>query len=162
MSRLLGNTLPPLLQTQLDGSHLEEQRGQAIQISTVDVAGWPHPALISYDELLALSPHCLRLAVYREGQTADNLRRDGRLTLCFVQPNLALYVKVQARPLPTLAQFPQLAAFELWVEQVLEDFSRSEVEGTAQLTSGITFRLGADAAVPGDRAWQVLHALAHL
>jgi hypothetical protein len=162
MSRLLGNSLPPLLQAQLDGKHLEEQRGQAIQITTVDPSGWPHPALVSYAELLALSPHCLRLAVYHDGQTADNLRRDGRLTLCFVQPDLALYVKAHARLLPTLAQFPKLAAFELWVELVLEDFSRSEVEGTAQLASGITFRLGADAVVQGDRAQQILNALAHL
>lgn len=150
MSRFLGTILPTRLQEQLNGTQLAAQAGKAILISTVDPQGWPHPALLSYGEMLALGPQSLRLAVYCDGHTADNLRRRGCLTLCFVEADLALYVKAQAIALPPLVGFEKLAAFQLTVQQVLEDFTRSDVEGSAQLLSGITFRLGADSSLQGD------------
>jgi hypothetical protein len=162
MSRSLGSALPERLHKQLDGTHPEAQAGKAILISTVDPQGWPHPALLSYSEMLALGTQNLRLAVYRDGRTADNLHRHGCLTLCFVEPDLAIYVKARATVLPPLTAFQHLAAFHLVIQQVLEDFTRSDVEGTAQLLSGITFRLGADPTLHSHDPCMLLRDLADL
>jgi hypothetical protein len=142
MSRELGNALPGALLALLDGRDLASRLGKAILITTVDEAGWAHPALLSYGEVAAVDAARLRLATYANSRTSDNLRRSGRLTLCFVEAGIAYYVKTSARELPAAPQPSGLARFEAAVEQVLVDQAREDLEPGARLTRGIEFEDG--------------------
>lgn len=112
--------------------------GEAILIATIDSMGWPHPALLSYAEVVALDARTLRFATYRESATAQNLRERGAMTFCLFAPGSAYYLKARARE---LAPSETLARFEAVVVEVLADEARAELEGAATVSSGIGFRI---------------------
>jgi hypothetical protein len=117
--------------------------GRAILITTCDAQGWPHPALLSYGEVVAVDPRRLRLATYRTSRTSGNLRRDGKLTVCLIEPGMAYYIKTVTRPQQDpMEGFADLTRFEASVEVVLVDHAREDLESGARVTSGITFELG--------------------
>lgn len=160
MSRQLGNELPKEILTLLDGHDLPSRAGKAILITTIDAQGWPHPALLSYGEVLALDARRLRLATYASSGTSNNMRRSGRLTLCLIEARMAYYVKTRAEEQTSrFADFPTLARFEATVEHVLADQVREDVEQQAWIKSGIVFETAKPMAeVLGD--WSaVLNAL---
>src|SRR5574341_1298494 len=141
MARPLGETLPDVLHELLGGRDLAARIGQAILITTTDTQGWPHPALLSYGEVVAVDRRRLRLALYRTSGTSGNLRRDGKLTLCLIEPAMAYYLKTVAKEEQNpMDGFLELARFEARVEQVLVDQAREDLEPGAGVTGGITFR----------------------
>lgn len=143
MARALGNTLPDALWGLLSGQDLAARMGQAILITTTDAEGWPHPALLSYGEVVAVDRRRLRLAVYRTSRTSGNLRRNGKLTLCLIGAGMAYYVKtIAGEPQDPMKGFADLARFEVTVETVLADQAREDLEPGARLTGGITFDPG--------------------
>src|SRR5512136_1437886 len=93
MAREVEDTLPDFLYELLGGRDLSARMGEAVPIATTDAAGWPHPALLSYGEMVAVDRRRLRLALYRTSRTADNLRRNGKLTVCLIGKNMAYYIK---------------------------------------------------------------------
>jgi len=139
MSRPLGDELPEALLTLLDGHDLASRLGHAILITTIDARGWPHPALLSYGEVVAVDARRLRVATYRSSGTSDNLRRTGHLTLCLVEAGMAYYLKTRALEQSSPAGFPALARFEAIVDHVLVDQAREDVEPDARITSGVRF-----------------------
>jgi len=143
VARALGNTLPDVLLARLSGRDLPARMGQAILIATTDPQGWPHPALLSYGEVVAVDARRLRLATYRSSGTSGNMRRDGTLTVCLIDEGMAYYVKTSVREKQNpMAGFPELARFEATVEMVLADQAREDLEPGARLTGGITFDPG--------------------
>jgi len=146
MSRELGNELPAVLLSLLDGHHLPARMGKAILITTVDAAGWAHPALLSYGEVVAIDARRLRLATYRGSKTSSNLRRSGRLTLCLIEAGMAYYVKTHALEQQAAADLAGLARFEATVEQVLSDQAREDLEPSAKIITGIEFDPGRPAS----------------
>ncbi len=142
MSRDLGAELPAALRERLDGQNLRALMGRAHLVVTVDAQGRPHPAMLSHGEILATGPSQIRVATYRSSTAANNMRRNGHLTLCLVDAGMACYVKGRAAELPPMADFPKLARFQVQVEQVLEDYSQAEIEGEARVLGGITFTVG--------------------
>ena len=145
MSHLVGKELPPQVLEQFSGRDLRACFGRVIPVITVDAAGFPHPALLSFGEVVALDARRIGLATYADSTTTNNMRRNGRLTLLLVEPEGTYYIKGTVRERPGgLPAFPGLAHLEMRVEQVLEDAARSEVEGEARITSGIRFGAGPD------------------
>jgi hypothetical protein len=143
MSRALGDSLPDDLHELLGGRKLADRMGHAILITTTDIRGWPHLALVSYGEVVAADCRRLRLALYRASGTSGNLRRNGRLTLGLLGPGMAYYVKALARAQQDpMDGFAYLTRFEAMVEMVLVDEAREEYEPGARLTGGITFDPG--------------------
>lgn len=117
--------------------------GMVILIATPDEAGWPHPAMLSYGEAVAVDPRRIRLAVHRASRTAANLRRNGLITLCFVEAGFAYYVKAAARvEEDPMAGMADLARFEATVQTVLADEARADTEAGAVVTEGIRFAVG--------------------
>ena len=108
-----------------------------IVLATVDPYGWPHPALVSYAEVLALDPGRLRLGLHEGSRSSRHLRESGRATLVFADAELCCYVKVEALALPATLGAPGLARFELVVRDVLEDRAAGEEAG-ARLAGGLT------------------------
>ena len=138
MSRSLGPHLPEILLARLIASDPADRLGQAIVLVTVDPYGRPHPALVSYAELLALDPGRIRLALHAGTRSVTHLADSGRATLVFADAELNLYVKADAVALPAAAGHPGLARFELHVRDVLADRAEGEEAGSL-LTAGISF-----------------------
>ena len=147
MSRAIGSRLPVRLRERLRGDDLAARVGIAVLILTTDEAGWPHPAMVSYGELVARDSRRIRLAVHRTSGTAENLRRRGRITFCFVEPGMAYYVKAMvALPEEPVRGFPELVRFEATVERVMADEARADSEPGAAVVDGVRFSSGRPAA----------------
>lgn len=144
MARAIGSTLPSVLLERLRGDDLASRVGIAVIVLTVDAAGWPHPAMLSYGEIVAADDRRIRLAVRPESGTAENLRCRSRLTFCFVEAGMAYYVKASAVELPQTAGGvrAELARFESTVEMVLSDSARDESEAGTVLVDGVRFAPG--------------------
>jgi hypothetical protein len=134
-----GDRLGEALFRRMSGGDPAPRATEAILIATTDERGRSHPALLSYREVLAVTPAVLRLAVSAKSATARNLAARGALTLCVIGPEGAAYVKTAARALPAEPSLDAqgLAAFEARVEEVLVDAPAAGEK--AHLTSGITF-----------------------
>ncbi len=140
MSRALGSSLPEELWGLLCARELPARLGKGILVITTDAAGWPHPALLSYGEVVAVDRHRLRLALDQATRTAENLRRDRKLTLCFIEAGVAYYVKAAAMAREqALIGEPGLAGFEARVEAVLADEARADREPGVVVTGGISY-----------------------
>jgi len=143
MSHPVGPELPPQVLEQLSGRDLRGRFGRVIPVITVDGAGFPHPALLSFGEVVALDARRIGLATSADSTTTSNMRRDGRATLLLVEPEGTTYIKGTVRERPGgLPAFPGLAHLEMRVTQVLEDAARGNLEGGARITSGIRFEAG--------------------
>ncbi|POR46456.1 pyridoxamine 5'-phosphate oxidase [Paraburkholderia eburnea] len=137
------SALPLPLLTALDGDHLEAHAHEAIRVSTLGADGWPHGAQLSVGEVLALDAQTLLVAMWPNSNTAQNMRRDGRLTLSLVHDGALLEIRARARLVAEQQTALGLSVFRLQVEQV--DIHRAKY---AEVLSGVTFRLyERDAAV---------------
>lgn len=105
-------------------------------LTTVDPYGWPHPALLSYAEILALDASRLRLALYAGSRSSRHLGDSSRATLVFADTSLTVYVKAEAVGLPAALGRVDLARFELQVRDVLEDRAEGDEAG-ARLVGGL-------------------------
>ena len=160
MSRLLGQELPPRLLEHLSGRDLRGRFGRVIPAVTVDPAGFPHPALLSFGELVALDQRRIGLATYADSTTTANMRQRGRLTLLLVEPDGTYYIKGTVRERSGgLPAFPGLAHLEMRVEQILEDATREDLEGEARIASGLRFEAGPQAAALLARSEALVAAL---
>ncbi|MGQ8871665.1 pyridoxamine 5'-phosphate oxidase family protein [Paenibacillus sp. TSA_86.1] len=120
-----------------NGSNLESKQHEALQLLTVTDAQWPHLAMISMGEVIAVSPSCLRLALWQGTQTSMNMMETGKATLIAVQGQRLLHVRLEVRLLPELAEAVhprdryECAILQLRIDQA----------PYAEITSGITFQL---------------------
>src|SRR5262249_28988029 len=96
VSRSLGAQLPDALPGRLMAADPAARPGEAIVLVTVDPYGRPHPALLSYAELLALDPTRIRLGLHAGTRSVTHLADSGRATLVFADAQLNLYVKADA------------------------------------------------------------------
>ncbi len=134
MSKNLGATLPQDLLDFLSATEPGEKFKQVILFSTTDEDGWPRHGLLSPHEVLAKDSKRILLLLYSNSHSTANLKRDGKIALVLVNPNMSYYVFCTARPLSPLADAPSETLFELTVERVLEDSLT-----TAKILTGITF-----------------------
>ena len=130
----------------------------AIVLATVDPYGWPHPALLSYAEILAFDATRLRLGLHAGSRSSRHLKESGRATLVFADAELCLYVKVESHPLAAAPGAPELARFELVVRDVLEDQAEGEEAG-ARLSGGLTIAWPGEPEAGAERSARVRAAL---
>ncbi len=141
MSTLIGAELPEALYAKLTGEALETVADRVILVLTVDEQGWAHPAMLSCFEVVALDRHTLRLATYRDSRTTANMRRNGKVTLLFVEDGAAYYVKGTATELAAkMAVTPENAKLNVRIEAVLVDRPDPRYEPEAEIVSGIVYR----------------------
>lgn len=138
MSALPAASLPPELLERFQGA-AHAWRDQAFFLTTTDRRGWPHAALLSYDEAWAPDASRLRVALYADSRTADNLRLRGVTTLLLVGAGCVHYIKGVARELEgALPEHPGWAVFEASLEEVRADAARADWEGAARLTGSLS------------------------
>jgi hypothetical protein len=136
MSQVLGNELMPELLSRLDGRDVESHEGKVIPIFTVDESGWPHPALLSYYEMVAKNQRTIDMALWKNSSTANNLRQTGKVTLMISDHALNYYIKgTVSQTEAEMSGTPAVSRFRLTVEQVIED-----QEPNAEITTGLTYR----------------------
>ena len=145
MSKVVGNKLPADLYQRLAGSDLQTHAEKAIVICTVDVGGWPHPSMLSYFEVIAKDDRNIRLAVYGNTTTVNNMRRNGKLSIVIVDERVAYYIKGTVEELARkMACSPQNAKLNCRVEQVLADEANEEHEPGSYITRAILYKRRAD------------------
>ena len=150
MTRFVSNELPDELYRRLTGSDLQACAEKAIPICTVDAHGWPHPAILSYFEVVAKDPRNIRLAIYKSSTTTNNMRRNGKLTILILDERIAYYVKGTAEELAgEMGCSPHNSKVNLRVEEVLADEANEEFEAGVYLASGVTYKRPAE--LPGAR-----------
>jgi hypothetical protein len=136
MSQILDTKLTEELFHRLKGDAMASKTDKAIVVVTVDDAGWAHPAMLSYYEVVAKDRATIDLAIGKTSTTAKNLRRTGKITLLITDSDMNYYVKGNARELRgSMEDVPFMSLFRVAVEHLLEDMEPDSV-----ITSGVTFQ----------------------
>jgi flavin reductase (DIM6/NTAB) family NADH-FMN oxidoreductase RutF len=81
----------------LNGRDLESKVGVTLLLTTTDETGWPHMALLSVGEVLALSASRVALALWPRSSTTVNLERTGQGLLTVVRPGQCLHLRIASR-----------------------------------------------------------------
>ena len=145
MSTFIGDALPDTLIHRLGADRALERSDRAMVICSVDEHGWPHPAMLSGLELVALDHRNIRLALYTRSRSTRNLRANGRLTVIVADEDAVYYLKGDTLALPIHASAPELTRFNLRVDSVLQDAAGSDEH--ARIVTGI--RITREAMEPG-------------
>ena len=136
MSQLLGKELTPALVKRMGGAEIEDHEGKIIPIFTIDEAGWAHPALLSYYEVVAKDPTTLDMALWKNSSTANNLRRAGKITLMVSDHGVNYYLKGGVKELQSeMTGAAAVSRFRITLEQVIED-----QEASAEIVTGLTYK----------------------
>ena len=121
----------------LGGSDLEGKQHEAMQLLTVTDKQWPHLAMISVGEVIAMSPSSLRLALWQGTQTSMNMMETGKATLIAVHGQRLLHIRLEVRLLPALVDtIHPRDRYECNILHI-----RIDQAPYAEITSGITFQL---------------------
>lgn len=159
MSRLVNNELPEDLYHRLRGEDFETCADKAILICTVDSNGWPHPAMLSYFEVIAKDARNIRLATYKQSTTTNNMRRNGKLTITIIDERVAYYIKGRVEELKAAMDCsPHNSKLNLRVQQVLADDADQQYEAGAYVAGGIVYK-NPNAAAERLKAEQILREL---
>ncbi len=121
----------------LDGRDLTAKEGETFLLVTVDPEGWPHVALLSVGELLAVSAREIRLATWHGSGTTANLEATGRGLLAAVIGGVAYDVRLAFRRETDIRT--ETSALAHFSAEVLE--AATDTVSYAELTSGVRFRL---------------------
>jgi hypothetical protein len=138
---ITSRTLPPAVGRYLDGANLLEKT-QALRLSTIDAEGWPHAALLSVGDMVAMPNGNIRFVLFPQSGTVANLARDGRLTLTLSLDGGMCELRMRARRLNHSSKEVPLAFFDAEIEVV-----RHHAAPYAEVTGGITFALHEPEAV---------------
>lgn len=139
MAQLLADELTGAIRDRLSGADLDARAEQVILVATVDDRGWPHPAILSYFEVVARDSRNIRLATYKDSTTTANMRRDGKLTLSMFGHRFVCYVKGTVEELRReMRCAPYNSKLNMRVEQVLADHADPGREPGAYIASGVT------------------------
>jgi hypothetical protein len=123
----------------LNGDDLDQKLSEAVRISTVSEDGWPHAAMLSAGEMLALDASEIAMLLYEGSNTSRNLERDGRLTITLPRDRGLCEMRLRAA---AKKQEGRHRFFTASVEDVRQHRSHY-----AEVVSGVTFRLHDPTAV---------------
>ncbi|MFU1793772.1 pyridoxamine 5'-phosphate oxidase family protein [Paenibacillus azoreducens] len=143
MKQTLRSELSGELYELLNGRDLDTKQHEAMMLLTVTEEGWPHTAMISVGEVIAVDSKRLRLAIWPDTTTTNNMIRTEKATLALVYGGAAHNIKLALRRLPELpdAQHPR----ERFEAEIIS--ARSDVAVYADLTTGIQIDLKDESSV---------------
>ena len=143
MSQLLGKELTETLLKRLGGQDVAAHEGKIIPIFTLDESGWPHPALLSYYEVVAKNSTTIDIALWKNSSTARNLRQTNKVTFLIADKGVNYYLKGTVKELQAeIPGIPLQSRFRVTAEQLLED-----QEPNAEITSGLTYSRRTERAI---------------
>jgi len=86
----------PLFQF-FNGKNVSDKQHEAILLLSIDDEQWPHVAMISVGEIVALNESELRLSLWRNSVTSTNIIRTGLATIVVILEGVAYYIKLSAQ-----------------------------------------------------------------
>jgi hypothetical protein len=137
--RIATSFMPEEILEFLNGDDLDRKLSQAVRISTVSEDGWPHAAMLSAGEMLALDASEIAMLLYEGSNTSRNLARDGRLTLTLPLDHGLCEIRLRATEKKLEGRHRYFTAFAEDVRQHQSPY--------ADIVSGVTFRLHDPTAV---------------
>lgn len=157
VSVLIGHELPEGALELLQTEDPRAVMGKIVIVATVDHAGFPHMALLSRGELVAVSSKQVRLVLNAEATTIENIASRSTVTLALIEPEVCCYVKgrgsVRDETLAETSLMPFTARrVDVHVDSVLLDS-----EARAAIVSGPRY----ERAVPLEEElahWRHVHA----
>ncbi|WP_025718040.1 pyridoxamine 5'-phosphate oxidase family protein [Paenibacillus sp. 1-18] len=129
--------------TLLNGKALENKQHEAMMLLTVTEDQWPHVAMISVGEIVALDEGNLRLALWPGTTTTGNMIRTGKATLAVFIGGKAHYVRLSLEHLPMLPGAKHVR--ERFAAQIFA--AREDSAQYADIVTGVTIRLKEPEAV---------------
>ncbi|GAA0134366.1 pyridoxamine 5'-phosphate oxidase family protein [Paenibacillus sp. YSY-4.3] len=135
--------LSPHLYSLLSGKNLSDKQHEAFMLLTVTEQNWPHTAMISAGEIVAVNPSTLRLGLWENTVTTRNIIRNGQALLVVISDQAACYIRLSLTRLPDLAdaKHPR-TRFEAKVADCREDKAKY-----ADIISGVQIQLKEPQAV---------------
>jgi hypothetical protein len=113
------SVLDPDLRLLLDGGDVTDHVGQTLLLVSTGDDGWPHVAMLSVGEVVAVSATDLRLALYPGSGTTAAVRASGQALIMAVVDGVPHKVTVRCTELPTDGS--RLAAFDAHVVRSVRD-----------------------------------------
>ncbi|PYS31652.1 MAG: hypothetical protein DMG11_00665 [Acidobacteria bacterium] len=139
MPKFVSKELPEALYARLSGHEVDRYLDKVILLYTVDPNGWPHSSLLSYFEVAAKDRSNLRLATYRDSNTTENMRRNGKVTLSVFDERVAYSIKGKAEEIRRQMQsVSRNSLLNLAIDQVLVDEADPDLEPGAYISGGVT------------------------
>ncbi|MED1421594.1 pyridoxamine 5'-phosphate oxidase family protein [Bacillus smithii] len=127
----------------LNGKDLASKQQEAMMLLTLSQDLWPHVAMISVGEVIAIRSTELKLSLWPNTITTSNIIRTGKATLVIIFNGIAHYIKLSLRKLPELADAKhKRERFSAKVVSYREDIAKY-----AEITSGIQIQLKDPASV---------------
>ncbi len=121
----------------LNGKELTDKQHEAMMLLTVSEDGWPHTAMISVGEIVALNRRELRIGLWPRTSTTANIIRTNKATLVFFYQGKAHYIRLLLKRLPELpSAHYERVRFSAKVVSVRADMAKY-----ADITSGIKIEL---------------------
>ncbi len=131
------NQLSSAILELLNGKNLPDKQHEAMLLLSMDEDQWPHVAMISVGEIVALNETELRLSLWRNTVTTSNLIRTGKGTFVVFFEGVAYYVKILVKELPEISEARhERQCFSAKVANV-----RADVAKYADIVSGVRIRL---------------------
>lgn len=121
----------------LNGVDLSKKQHEAMMLMTVGEDGWPHNAMISVGEIVALDSRELRIGLWPNTSTTTNIIRTNKATLVLVYQGKVHYIRLCLR---RLKETPNSSyKRERFSAQIV--LAREDVAKYAKITSGIKIEL---------------------
>ncbi|MDD9783126.1 pyridoxamine 5'-phosphate oxidase family protein [Priestia megaterium] len=121
----------------LNGKALAVKQHEAMMLLTVSEDGWPHTAMVSVGEIIAINRKELRIGLWPNTSTTSNIVRTGKATLVVFYRGKANYIRLSLEDLEELPKtnYPR-KRFAATVVSMREDYAKY-----AEITSGIRIEL---------------------
>ncbi|MCD8792341.1 hypothetical protein [Staphylococcus gallinarum] len=89
--------MPKIVYKLFNGSHLEEKQDIVFIFQTVTIDGYPHTAMLSVGEIVAIDMEHLRFALWPNTTTVQGLRLNGKANIVFVYDQQVYYIELSVR-----------------------------------------------------------------
>ena len=159
MPKLASHQLTEDLFRRLCGLFVDEYADKVILVHSIDINGWPHPAILSYFEVAAKDCLNIRLAMYKTSKTTENIHRTGKVTLSIFDERVTYYIKGTATDVrPEMASAPHNSKTNIHVNEVLVDQADPVLEPGAYIAAGVIY-VNPGAAITRPRNTAILREL---
>jgi hypothetical protein len=132
-----GLEMPEEIFDLLNGKELVDKQHEAMMLLTISEVGWPHTAMISVGEIVAVSRKELRIGLWPDTSTTANVIRTHKATLVLFWKGKAHYIRLSLERLKELPNIQyKRVRFHAQIVEAREDMAKY-----AEIASGIKIDL---------------------
>jgi hypothetical protein len=132
-----GLEMPEEIFDLLNGKELVDKQHEAMMLLTISEEGWPHTAMISVGEIVAVSRKELRIGLWPDTSTTANVIRTHKATLVLFWKGKAHYIRLSLERLKELPNIQyKRVRFHAQIVEAREDMAKY-----AEIRSGIKIDL---------------------